>query len=170
MGNGNLLEDIKRTQKISAHIWGKEEKHRKNIHICIWTTLQGLPEKLFGNNQAQLFPIRKFKFERKLKQGDRHKAVSLSKKDVRSKGRTGKANLFVYKPFYLKPILLETPRSTQIKYPLRWLVFLALEVLCVAFEINFTFFFPSATLGPLERWSFPPAEAAPGVRGFLCRG
>lgn len=57
MGNGNLLEDIKRTQKISAGIWGKEDKPTKNIYVCVWTTLQGLTEKLFGNNQARLFPI-----------------------------------------------------------------------------------------------------------------
>jgi len=34
VGNGNLLEDIKRTQKLSTHIWGKEEKPRKK-YICM---------------------------------------------------------------------------------------------------------------------------------------
>lgn len=57
MGNGNLLEDIKRTQKIIVHIWGKEEKPRKHIYAPIWTTLQGLTVKLFRNNRAHLFPI-----------------------------------------------------------------------------------------------------------------
>lgn len=37
MGNGNLLEDIKRTQKIGARIWGSEEKPRKKIYIRTYT-------------------------------------------------------------------------------------------------------------------------------------
>lgn len=54
-----------------------------------------------------------------------HKAVSLSKNAARSKGLAAKATLFVYKPFYLKAILSETPRSFPTKYPLHWLVSLA---------------------------------------------
>lgn len=54
-----------------------------------------------------------------------HKAVSLSKNAARSKGLAAKATLFVYKPFYLKAILSETPRSSPTKYPLHWLVSLA---------------------------------------------
>lgn len=63
-----------------------------------------------------------------------HKAVSLSKKDVRSKGLTGKANLLVYNPFCLKPILLETPRSAAVKYPHRRLLLFAFKVLGVDFS------------------------------------
>lgn len=59
MGNGNLLEDIKGAQKISARIWGKEEPPRKNIYVCIWTILPGLTEKLLRNYQADLSPIKK---------------------------------------------------------------------------------------------------------------
>jgi len=44
----------------SAHIFGEKKKNlERNIYVCIWTTLQGLTEKLFGNNQVHLFPIRK---------------------------------------------------------------------------------------------------------------
>lgn len=100
MGNGNLLEDIKRTQKISTRTWGEEELPRKNIHVCIWTILPGLTEKLLRNNQPHLFPKRKFKFEGKLKQGDMHRGFII-KKDVHLKELTEKAKLFVYQPFSL---------------------------------------------------------------------
>lgn len=88
-----------------------------------------------------------------------HKAASLSKKDARSKGLSEEANPSIYKPFYLKPILLETPRSTQIKYPLHWLVFLAVKVLCVAFEIIFS----------PQRYTWSSSAAGSGLQ-HLCQG
>lgn len=43
----------------SAHVFGEKKNHlEKNIRVCIWTTLPGLTEKLFRNNQAHLFPIK----------------------------------------------------------------------------------------------------------------
>lgn len=43
-----------------AHVFGEVKKNlgKKYIYVRIWTTLQGLIEKLFRNNQAHLFPIR----------------------------------------------------------------------------------------------------------------
>lgn len=66
----------------------------------------------------------------------------------------------------LKPIHSETLRSTQIKYPLHWLVFPALEMLCVVFQI--IFISPTDALGP-PVW-FPVLQGCPrGTQAALPR-
>lgn len=133
MGNGNLLQDVKRTQKISTHIWGKEEPPRKNIHAYIWTTLPGLTEKLLRNNQAHLFPIKKIQIWREIETGE-HAQRFHYQKICTFKGTHWKSKVVCLPTFLLKSILLETPRNTQIKYPPHWLVFPALEMLRVVFQ------------------------------------
>lgn len=165
MGNGNLLEDFKRTQKISTDIWGKEEPPRKNIYVCIWTTLPGLTEKLLRNNQTHLFPIKKIQIWREIETGGHAQRFHYQKRYT-FKGINWKSRVVCLPTFLLKPIVLETTRSAQIKYPPHWLVFPALEMLSAVFQVIFV---PSTDVLDL-RFSFPVLQGHPrGIQAPLPR-